>query len=276
MPKALQVTTGDNRQLLMSRRPIAAPDRRRRGRCCRRRLRGSRGPVAGVERRGQMAAVQALTAGVQGIEVRQDFRPLVFWLGSATTGADGRATTTVTLPDSLTTYRIMAVAGDQASRFGFAEREIRATKPLTLLPAFPRFLSKGDRASFGAVLTNSGTDAGNAVVTIESLDPGTLQFGTRTTRTVRNRAGYLRVGEFRRARERRRQFPSAHQRGAGRRDRRVRDAAARHRAAAAGDDGGVRRHDGDGNRNDRAAAGRAARRGRLDGRPGVHGAGRPG
>ena len=117
--------------------------------------------------------------------IRQDFRPLVFWLGSAVTGADGRATTTVTLPDSLTTYRIMAVAGDMASQFGFGEREIRATKPLTLLPAFPRFLSKGDRASFGAVVTNSGKDAGDAVVTIQSLDPASLEFGNAATQTVR-------------------------------------------------------------------------------------------
>ena len=76
-----------------------------------------------------------------GVEIRQDFRPLVFWLGSATTGADGRATTTVTLPDSLTTYRIMAVAGDQASQFGFGEREIRvdeAADAAACVPALPR------------------------------------------------------------------------------------------------------------------------------------------
>ena len=62
-----------------------------------------------------------------GVPIRQDFRPLVFWLGSLTTDAGGRATTTVTLPDSLTTYRIMAVAGNEASQFGSGEREIRVT-----------------------------------------------------------------------------------------------------------------------------------------------------
>jgi uncharacterized protein YfaS (alpha-2-macroglobulin family) len=51
-------------------------------------------------------------AGGRDIELRRDFRPLVFWLGSVSTDSAGRATTTVTLPDSLTTYRIMAVAGD--------------------------------------------------------------------------------------------------------------------------------------------------------------------
>jgi uncharacterized protein YfaS (alpha-2-macroglobulin family) len=49
--------------------------------------------------------------GRQAATVRDDFRSLVFWLGSVTTDANGRATTTVTLPDSLTTYRIMPVDG---------------------------------------------------------------------------------------------------------------------------------------------------------------------
>jgi uncharacterized protein YfaS (alpha-2-macroglobulin family) len=122
--------------------------------------------------------------GVQAEDIRTDFRSLVFWVGSATTDASGRATTTVTLPDSLTSYRIIAVAGDDRSRFGVGEREIRVTKPLTLLPQFPRFLSTGDRASFGAVVTNAGTEPGQALVRIQSLDPNTLQFGTSTTRTL--------------------------------------------------------------------------------------------
>ncbi len=112
----------------------------------------------------------------------------MFWLGSVTTDAAGRAVTSVTLPDSLTTYRIMAVAGDLESHFGAAETEIRATKPLTMLPSFPRFLARGDRASFGAIVTNGTGRAADAVVTIRSLD-AVLDVGTVTTKTVRLDAG---------------------------------------------------------------------------------------
>ena len=118
-------------------------------------------------------------------EIRADFRPLVFWLGSVTTDANGRASTTVTLPDSLTTYRIMAVAGDLTSHFGAGDSEIRASKPLTMLPAFPRFLARGDRASFGGVVTNGTGAAGEAIVTIESTDSALVDFGTEARRTVR-------------------------------------------------------------------------------------------
>ncbi len=135
-------------------------------------------------------------AKLQPGEIRTDFRSLVFWLGSATTDADGRATTTVTLPDSVTTYRIMAVAGDLSSHFGAADTEIRATKPLTMLPAFPRFLSSGDRASFGAIVTNNTARAGDAIVTIRSLDPARVRFGAEMTRTVRLAAGESQAVRF--------------------------------------------------------------------------------
>ena len=45
--------------------------------------------------------------------MRQDFRVLAFWLGSVATDARGHASVDVKLPESLTTYRIMAVAGGQ-------------------------------------------------------------------------------------------------------------------------------------------------------------------
>jgi uncharacterized protein YfaS (alpha-2-macroglobulin family) len=106
-------------------------------------------------------------------------------VGSVTTDANGRATTIVTLPDSLTTYRIMAVAGDPASHFGSGDAEIRTSKPVTMLQAFPRFLVAGDRASFGAVVSNNTSAGGDAVVTMRSLDGGAVQFDGPLSRTVR-------------------------------------------------------------------------------------------
>ncbi|HWK09783.1 MAG TPA: MG2 domain-containing protein, partial [Vicinamibacterales bacterium] len=108
--------------------------------------------------------------------IRRDFRVLAFWLGSVATDARGHASVDVKLPESLTTYRIMAVAADKASRFGFADAEIRINKPVTLKAAFPRFLAVGDKATFGAVVTSQLASGGQAKVTIESLDPAVLVF----------------------------------------------------------------------------------------------------
>ncbi len=161
-PKALQVFTEDNRQRLVSRRALV--------------------PKGADEGGGGGDAGGAGT-------IRRDFRVLAFWIGSVVTNAAGRATADLKLPESLTTYRIMAVAGDKDSRFGWGQSEIRINKPVTLLPAFPRFLAVGDRAFFGSVVTNQLASAGQAVVSIRSLDPALLRIEGADSSRVTVRAG---------------------------------------------------------------------------------------
>src|SRR6185503_16419426 len=95
--KSLQVTNTDNRQRLISRRAVV-PKGEDEG--------GGGGNESGMDS-----------------SLRKDFRVLAFWLGSVTTDSAGHATIDVTLPESLTTYRIMAVAADKVSRFGSGESE---------------------------------------------------------------------------------------------------------------------------------------------------------
>jgi uncharacterized protein YfaS (alpha-2-macroglobulin family) len=116
--------------------------------------------------------------------LRKDFRVLAFWLGSITTDAKGRAHTEVTLPESLTTYRIMAVAADKSSRFGRGDAEIRINKPVLLTQAFPRFLAVGDKAYFGAVVHSQLAQAGKATVTIKSLDPAIIELTGETKKVL--------------------------------------------------------------------------------------------
>lgn len=157
IPKALQVLTEDSRQRIVSRRAVM-PKGESDG--------GGGGTDAGAS------------------TIRRDFKVLAFWLGSVQTDANGRATTQVKLPESLTTYRIMAVAGDRQSRFGSADSEIRINKPLLLRAAFPRFLAVGDQAHFGAAVTNQLARGGTATVTVQSLDPALLTFGGTTKQTI--------------------------------------------------------------------------------------------
>jgi uncharacterized protein YfaS (alpha-2-macroglobulin family) len=158
--KALQVMSSDSRQRIVSRRVLT--------------------PKGETEGGG---------GGMDGTGIRKDFRVLAFWIGSVTTGSDGRARVEVKLPESLTTYRIMAVAGDRASRFGHGDAEVRVNKPLTLKPAFPRFLAVGDHAYFGAVVTSQLPEPGEARITIRSLDTGLLEFGGAAEQTVTVPAG---------------------------------------------------------------------------------------
>jgi uncharacterized protein YfaS (alpha-2-macroglobulin family) len=155
--KTLQVMNADNRQRIISRRVLT--------------------PKGSTDGGGGGADAGAGT-------LRKDFRVLAFWLGSVTTSTDGRANLNVKLPESLTTYRIMAVAADRASRFGSADTEIRTNKPLTLKPAYPRFMTVGDRAYFGAVVGSQLKSGGTATVTMKSLDPSVLELAGATEQQV--------------------------------------------------------------------------------------------
>lgn len=167
--KALQVMNEDNRQRIVSRR-VLTPKGETDG--------GGGGAESGVS------------------ELRKDFRVLAFWLGSVATDARGRATTSIKLPDSLTTYRIMAVAADKSSRFGSGDSEIRINKPVVLKAAFPRFLTRGDTAFFGSVVTSQLEEAGSAIVTMRSLNPDVLQISGVTRRVVQVAAGGSREVRF--------------------------------------------------------------------------------
>src|SRR6185295_435961 len=89
LEKALQVVNLDSRQRIISRRVLTPKG-------------ADEGGGGGLD-------------DGPGTTVRKDFRVLAFWLGSVPTDANGRATAQVTLPESLTTYRVMAVVGDRQS-----------------------------------------------------------------------------------------------------------------------------------------------------------------
>ncbi|MEY2960089.1 MAG: hypothetical protein RLZZ01_2657, partial [Actinomycetota bacterium] len=92
------------------------------------------------------------------IDVRADFEPLAVYAPTETTGSDGSVTVAVPLPDTLTRYRVMAVAVDGVDRFGSGESTITARLPLTVRPSAPRFANFGDEFEFPVVLQNQ-TDA---------------------------------------------------------------------------------------------------------------------
>ncbi len=97
--------------------------------------------------------------------LRQDFRPLAHWVPSLQTDAGGRATVRFTLPQSLTTFRLMAVAVAGGNRFGAGRRDLLVTQPLVLQPALPRFARRGDRFEAGVLVSNRTDRDGRVVVT---------------------------------------------------------------------------------------------------------------
>ena len=106
--------------------------------------------------------------GEEGAPAREDFRTTAFFQPSVVTGNDGKAKIRFKLPDSLTTYRLMAVATAEDDRFGFGEKQIVTSRPLMARPALPRFLRAGDAMEAGVIVTSKGLPAQNVEVKLET------------------------------------------------------------------------------------------------------------
>ncbi|MCB9676056.1 MAG: hypothetical protein H6737_13115 [Alphaproteobacteria bacterium] len=124
------------------------------------------------------------------IKVRQDFSALALFAPHEATAANGTVTVELKLPDNLTRYRIMAVAVDDAKRFGKGESTVTARNPVMVRPSAPRFLNFGDRFELPFVVQNQ-TDAPMQVsIAVESTNAAFLkdldevgdpyEIGTRT------------------------------------------------------------------------------------------------
>lgn len=92
------------------------------------------------------------------IALRSDFAAVALWAPEVVTDASGHASVPLKLPDSLTRYRVMAVAVAGARQFGAGEADVTARLPLMVRPSAPRFLNFGDRVELPVVLQNQ-TDA---------------------------------------------------------------------------------------------------------------------
>ena len=105
----------------------------------------------------QMMRSKAMSAedkAPEPIRARTDFSALALFAASVPTDAEGRARVPVKLPDSLTRYRVMAVAVEAARRLGAGEATLVARLPLMVRPSAPRFLNFGDRFELPVVVQN--------------------------------------------------------------------------------------------------------------------------
>ena len=102
------------------------------------------------------------------VKVRSDFSALAAFIPRLKTNAQGRVRAAIKLPESVTRYRVMAVAAHGEGRFGHAESDVTARLPLMVRPSAPRFLNFGDRFSLPVVLQNQTSRSMNVNVVARS------------------------------------------------------------------------------------------------------------
>ncbi|MBI9051437.1 MAG: Ig-like domain-containing protein [Anaerolineaceae bacterium] len=107
--------------------------------------------------------------GEYGVEsVRQDFPDTPFWMPDAVTDEDGKTSVTVTLPDSLTTWRMDSRAINKDTQVGGNIVDIISTKPLMVRPQTPRFFVVGDVLTLGTAVHNNTAEDMQVRVSLEA------------------------------------------------------------------------------------------------------------
>ncbi|WP_234413757.1 alpha-2-macroglobulin [Ideonella sp. A 288] len=119
---------------------------------------------------------------------RELFDTLLLWRGSVTLDARGEALVEVPLNDSLSSFRLVAIASDGADRFGTGSASVRVTQDLQLLPGLPPVAREGDR--FDAVYTLRNTTAqpmavqATLAVTVQREDGAAPAAGAASARSA--------------------------------------------------------------------------------------------
>lgn len=104
------------------------------------------------------------------IRIRANFEVLALFNPSIYTDSQGKASVKLHLPDSLTRYRVMAVAVSGDQQFGSSESTVTARMPLTIKPSAPRFLNFGDRCELPVVLQNQTDKPVSADVVLRAVN----------------------------------------------------------------------------------------------------------
>ncbi len=167
---------------------------------------GRRGPIrmksARVEAmNGEMAEMQALKAemvmdekpmdsnttadqeeapaapGAKGekVSLRENLSETAFFLPDLVADQKGNVVMKFTLPESVTTWKMMALATDQEMNHGQITAEAVAQKDVMVQPNVPRFLRINDIATLPARVFNNTDKTINGVATLALLDPETMK-----------------------------------------------------------------------------------------------------
>jgi len=116
------------------------------------------------------------------IRTRRDFPDTALWEPAVVTDENGSATVTLTMPDSLTTWRTTARAVDLETRVGQGTAKTIVSKPFLVRLEAPRFFTQGDQVEVAAVAHNLTDQPVDATV---GLDAGALQVHGNVTATRR-------------------------------------------------------------------------------------------
>jgi len=148
-------------------------------------LEKANGAIPPMAAQGPGAADSATSGGglAEVQRVRQFFPETWLWQ-RVTTDASGKATLKLTVPDSITTWMLRAVAVSQSNGLGVAETELKAFQPFFVKLDLPYSAIRSEEFPVKAAIYNYLTKAQTVVVDLEKAGWFELVGGTQATVTI--------------------------------------------------------------------------------------------
>ncbi len=111
--------------------------------------------------------------GEKEVKVRSNFNETAFFYPQLNTDKEGNIQFKFTLPESLTTWKMMSFAHTKQMQYGFTTGKVIGQKDLMLQPNMPRFFRQNDEVVLSAKVSNLTEQAMQGEAWIEITDPAT-------------------------------------------------------------------------------------------------------
>lgn len=119
-------------------------------------------------------------------KIRKEFKDTAFWQPDIVTGADGKATVKLTLPDNLTTWRATARAVTADLKVGSKVARALSRKDLILRLETPRFMTEGDTVVVSGIVHNYLNADKDAQVELQVNGAKLLDTAQQTVKVEKN------------------------------------------------------------------------------------------
>lgn len=106
-------------------------------------------------------------------QIRDNFNETAFFYPALLADKKGNVSIKFTLPESVTTWKFMALAHDTLMNYGMINGEAVAQKTVMVQPNMPRFIREGDMASIASKIFNASQKKVRGSAKLELLDPET-------------------------------------------------------------------------------------------------------
>lgn len=126
----------------------------------------------------------AFGAQAPDIKTRSNFNPCAIWKPKVQTDNNGRFSITYKNPDTLTRYRVIAIAVEGEHHFGGAQTSYTVDQPIMLEATPPRYASEGDHLRPKALIQNNSPHTGTWEISLTTSNVSELSSASPTTQQV--------------------------------------------------------------------------------------------